>query len=154
MNSNAWITKYLAKKGKDMFTLKKALLRMTKDEITRKAEEVGFDDIFGYKKAEMVRILIDRLNKTPAKAEVESTEYDDPFFKSAAAKAIFYLIYGSGTARTDALKITEELYTDAAKAREWRNNLMKLVHPDSCQHPQAGEAAKEITRIYKRMIAR
>lgn len=57
----------------------------------------------------------------------------------------------SGEARTDYLGIKEELYTNPAAARKWRDELIKRVHPDNCDHPKAAEAVREITRIYGRM---
>jgi len=80
--------------------------------------------------------------------------FNDLYFKSEAAKTIFYLLVMSGEARTDYLGIDERLYEDASAARKWRDRLIKIVHPDNCDHPKAQEAVKEITRIYGRMTKR
>lgn len=66
------------------------------------------------------------------------------YFKSEADYLSYMLIYGSGEARTNALRIHELLYGDKKAAKEWAEWI--LANTD-------GEEAtnKEIARIYKRM---
>lgn len=91
----------------------------------------------------------DRLPKT-VKAFVD-VQNEDPFFKDASAKAIFFLLYGSGEMRGRELGISIELYRNQDAAKAWHRKMIKLVHPDNCSHPLAAKATQEVTRMYKRM---
>ena len=100
-----------------------------------------------------VKRTYSKMTKT-IKAWMDShNTYSNPFFKDLASETIFYLLQMSGEERTDRLHITVMLYKDKSLARRWRDDLMKIVHPDNCKHPMAAQAAAEVTRIYKRMAA-
>ena len=93
----------------------------------------------------------DKLPKT-VKAFIDA-QNEDPFFKDASSKVIFFLLHGSGEMRTSALGITTELYRDKDAAKAWHRKMVKLVHPDNCNHPMAAQAFREVTRMYSRMAA-
>lgn len=57
----------------------------------------------------------------------------DSFFKSEEHKIIFALLYTDKSLREMLLDISPELYSDVSKAKEWRNTLIKKIHPDSCK---------------------
>lgn len=78
---------------------------------------------------------------------------DDLYFKSEAVKIIYFLVELDGEARQNKLKITARLYRDIREARKWRDDLLKKVHPDNCDHPMASIAASEINTLYARMIS-
>lgn len=73
------------------------------------------------------------------------------FFQSEAAELIFYLTQTSGEMRVDRLGITRMHYRNEEVATEWRNNLLKVIHPDVCDHPLAAKATEEVNRFYKDM---
>lgn len=76
--------------------------------------------------------------------------YDD-YFKSEETFLIFVLLYVDGEKRADFLGIKEEMYESKAKAKEWRNSLVKILYPDRCKHLFANEATAKVNEIYSRM---
>lgn len=76
----------------------------------------------------------------------------DSYFKSVAHKYIFALSYTDTRLRQELLNITEELYTDEKKAKEWRNRIVTLIHPDKCKIEGAAEACAKLSDLYKRMV--
>lgn len=75
----------------------------------------------------------------------------DDFFKSEEHKIIFAVMFTDTTLREELLGISEELYLNAKKAKEWRNSLVKKIHPDICKIDGADEAIKKINELYARM---
>lgn len=85
-------------------------------------------------------------------ASNESNEFSyDDYFKSKETFLIFVLLYIDGEKRVDFLGIKEEMYESKAKAKEWRNSLIKLLHSDRCKHLFADEATAKVNEIYSRM---
>lgn len=82
--------------------------------------------------------------------EKNSISIDD-FFKSEEHKLIFALLYTDTKLRADLLGLSEDLYLDKAKAKEWRNTVQKKIHPDICKITGADEAVKKINELYARM---
>lgn len=82
----------------------------------------------------------------------ESNEflYDD-YFHSKETFLIFVLLYVDGEKRADFLGIEEGMYESKAKAKEWRNSLVKVLHSDRCKHLSADEATAKVNEIYSRM---
>lgn len=76
--------------------------------------------------------------------------YDD-YFHSKETFLIFVLLYVDGEKRADFLGIEEEMYESKAKAKEWRNSLVKVLHSDRCKHLSADEATAKVNEIYSRM---
>jgi len=82
----------------------------------------------------------------------ESNEflYSD-YFHCKEAFLIFVLLYVDGEKRADFLGIKEEMYESKAKAKEWRNSLVKVLHSDRCKHLSSDEATAKVNEIYSRM---
>ncbi len=74
------------------------------------------------------------------------------YFKSEAARIIYTLLELDGDIRLEKLKAYKSHYLDKDKAKKWRDNLMKIIHPDNCDHPNANIAANKLTELYKEMI--
>ncbi len=75
----------------------------------------------------------------------------DAFFVSAAAEAIFALLRLHGDPQFELLGITVGHFGNPALAREWRDRVARLVHPDRCEHPEAARAMAEVSEIYEAM---
>ena len=75
----------------------------------------------------------------------------DTYFASEEHKLIFALVFTDTDLRAQLLGITEELYTDKQKAKEWRNSVAKKIHPDYCKIDGAAEATKKLNDFYKSM---
>ncbi|XVN13447.1 hypothetical protein QZH47_17585 [Pseudomonas corrugata] len=73
------------------------------------------------------------------------------YFSSDAAFYIFVLVHLDGRNRAKLLGITSELYESKKKSKEWRNSIIKAVHPDSCKHPEADEATAKLNELYEGM---
>ena len=83
--------------------------------------------------------------------EEEKAVTINDFFKSEEHRIIFAVLYTDTSLREELLGISEELYLNAEKAKEWRNHLVKKIHPDICKVPGAEEAIKKINELYARM---
>lgn len=84
--------------------------------------------------------------------EIEKQGSEETYFKSVAHKYIFALLYTDAALRKELLGISEELYFDEAKAKEWRNKIVLLIHPDNCSIQGADEANKKLLDLYGRMV--
>ena len=73
------------------------------------------------------------------------------FFKTEEHKIIFAVLYTDTLLREKLLGISEELYLNKEKAKEWRNHLVKKIHPDISKIPGAEEAIKKLNELYARM---
>jgi hypothetical protein len=78
---------------------------------------------------------------------------DSDYFVSPAAEIVYSIINLDGEQRLKALGIDHTLYTNAKKAKKWRNDLADKVHPDKCAHPLASKAMIEITSLFENMVA-
>jgi hypothetical protein len=106
---------------------------------------------------------IQELQAQIAKLEVENTSLkqqlitaqntDSDYFVSPAAEIVYSIINLDGEQRLKALGIDHTLYTNAKKAKKWRNDLADKVHPDKCAHPLASKAMIEITSLFENMVA-
>lgn len=61
LKKQAWVFQYLSKKGKDLNTLEKAIMRMTKAETVEKFRELDWGLTIGHTKIELVSIILDEL---------------------------------------------------------------------------------------------
>lgn len=94
--------------------------------------------------------FIIQFNKKFQKGKKE--ECDVEYFKSKADKYIFALCELDGENREKMLEITREHYSQLKLAKSWRNNIVKLIHPDHCKSKNAKEAIAKLNQIYERMI--
>lgn len=92
--------------------------------------------------------------KEEANENTISINLYDTFFKSQAYKYIFALLYTDTKLRKELLEITEELYEDEKKAKEWRNKIILVIHPDNCQISGTIDANKKLNELYDRMVSR
>jgi hypothetical protein len=76
------------------------------------------------------------------------------YFQSEADQLIFYLLELEGEVRLKKLKIRPYHFHDKELATEWRNKIIKLIHPDICNHPLAGEAVAEMNKLFERMAGK
>jgi len=77
---------------------------------------------------------------------------EDLYFKSQAHRYIFALVELDGESRQRVLDINDELYHDKEKAKKWRDNIVKLIHPDSCKIEDMENAMAKLNYLYSRMI--
>jgi hypothetical protein len=80
------------------------------------------------------------------------TENGDNYFISEPSRYIFFLVELQGKIRQKHLEVTPLHYKDKSVAKKWMTNLMRQIHPDVCNHPQAKAAAQELYNMYKEMI--
>lgn len=84
--------------------------------------------------------------------ERDNIEQEDKYFKSKKHRYIFALIEIDDTSRAKILGITRELYNDKAKAKQWRDDLVKQIHPDVCTIEGAEKAVAKVNELYSRMV--
>lgn len=74
------------------------------------------------------------------------------YFADETSMLLFALIHLDGDIRKKLLGIDPDLYESEEKAKRWRADLMKKIHPDQCRHPAATKATAKLNKIYGRMI--
>lgn len=84
--------------------------------------------------------------------EINFYDGDSLYFKSEAARIIYALVKLDGDQRLQELKIDRSYYRDSEKAKKWRNEIAKLIHPDRCNHPQSAVATNKLSEIFNNMI--
>ena len=84
--------------------------------------------------------------------ENSTSEKTSLYFKSEATRIIYVLMNLDGEQRLKELQITKSHYRDAQKAKEWRNEIVKIIHPDICKHPEAKSATSKLTELFNNMI--
>lgn len=77
---------------------------------------------------------------------------DSLYFKSLEDEYIYSLVELDGELRKEKLNIDISLYKNKEKAKEWRNNLMNIIHPDKSNHPNATKASEILNELYTNMI--
>jgi len=86
--------------------------------------------------------------------EVGNSTEASLYFKSEAARIIYALLKLDGEQRLNELGIDRSHYRDLDKAKKWRNEIAKLIHPDLCKHPQSNLATNKLTELFGNMIGR
>jgi hypothetical protein len=84
--------------------------------------------------------------------EINLSDGDSLYFKSEAARIIYALVKLDGEQRLKELKVDRSYYRDSEKAKKWRNEIAKLIHPDRCNHPQSAVATNKLTEIFNNMV--
>lgn len=74
------------------------------------------------------------------------------YFKTRADEYIFYLIELDGEQQMNKLEITPAHFSSKRKAKAWRNEISKIIHPDVCQHVYASQAMAQLNDIYEQML--
>lgn len=86
-------------------------------------------------------------------AQQPITVGEDLYFKSRIHRYIFALVELDGESRQRVLDINEALYNDKEKAKTWRDNIVKLIHPDCCKIEGADRAMSKLNELYSRMVS-
>jgi hypothetical protein len=84
--------------------------------------------------------------------ENKAIDSDSNYFKSKEDEYIFYLVELDGELQQEKLNIDLSLYKDKAKAKRWRNEIIKIIHPDTNRHPNVNDATAKLNTLYGRMI--
>jgi hypothetical protein len=74
------------------------------------------------------------------------------YFKSEASRIIYALVELDQKYRLKELRVNQSYYQDADKAKQWRNELAKIIHPDICKHPKAALATSKLTELFENMV--
>ena len=74
------------------------------------------------------------------------------YFTSEAARIIYALVELDEEYRLRELGVDRSYYRDSDKAKRWRNELVKIIHPDKCKHPKAPLAISKLTELFENMI--
>lgn len=74
------------------------------------------------------------------------------YFKTRTDEIIYALIELKGKQRQEKLNITKFCYNNAQYAKKWRNDILKLIHPDKTKHPRAEEAMTLLQELYEGMV--
>lgn len=80
--------------------------------------------------------------------DTEPTDY----FKSEADKIIYALVELSGEAQLNVLGINYSHFKDKKKAKQLRNNIVHIIHPDKCEHPKSQEAINRLTKLFREVL--
>ncbi|GEM_PF-1353642 len=73
------------------------------------------------------------------------------YFVSEQHKYIFALSKLEPKFANKIIKNTPELYSDENKARKWRDEMLRKIHPDFCSIEGAEEATAKVNRLYESM---
>lgn len=74
------------------------------------------------------------------------------YFKTRTDEIIYALIELKGKQRQEKLNITNFCYNNPKYAKKWRNDIVKLIHPDKTKHPKAEEAMTLLQELYEGMV--
>ncbi|MBE9235558.1 hypothetical protein IQ227_05770 [Anabaena aphanizomenioides LEGE 00250] len=84
-------------------------------------------------------------NQENTTTNISILDEDSLYFKSEASRIIYALVELDQKYRLKELRVNQSHYQDADKARQWRNELAKIIHPDICKHPKAALATSKLT---------
>ncbi|RRD39285.1 hypothetical protein EII29_07715 [Leptotrichia sp. OH3620_COT-345] len=73
------------------------------------------------------------------------------YFKDEISKYIFYLVELKGKLQLDFLGVNITHYSNKKVAERWYKEIVKLIHPDKCNHPKATEAMQALEKLYSGM---
>ena len=102
----------------------------------------------------VIETLLNNLKFIQDFSIIKENKFGSPeshYFKSKEDEYIFYLLELEGSLQQEKLEIDIAHYKDKAKAKEWRNNLLALIHPDRSKHPQIENATAKLNDLYTRM---
>lgn len=80
-------------------------------------------------------------------------QQDIAYFKSETDRLIYALIELSGEAQLKALGINKSHFRDSHKAKQLRNSIVHLIHPDKCNHPKAKDAMTKLTKLFNEVVS-
>ncbi len=91
------------------------------------------------------------LNSIITTNQSESTQSDNLYFKGDAEKYIFFLLELDGKEHSNKLEINKLHFLDKGVATKWRNDIAKIIHPDTCRHIRAQQATAKLNELYNGM---
>lgn len=131
--------------------------KQIKEYIMYKYTEIPFidvkswNDLFAY-----ITLLNQIIIKSPENYAIKNSDvnetYKSKFFISKEAEYIYYLVKLDGEEQVEKLKIKEMYFKNQEAARRWRNDIVKYIHPDKCNHPDAEKAIEKLTNLYEKMV--
>lgn len=74
------------------------------------------------------------------------------YFVSEAHKLVFALLFTDKRIRTELLGISEDLYLDKNKAKDWHHGIAKIIHPDTCKIEGCEKAIMKLNELYTGMV--
>lgn len=110
----------------------------------------GWNDLFS-----VVQTIQGLLSHKEASLSHEAPRIEEQtslYFKSEAAQIIYALLRLDGDLRLKELGVDKSHIRDPEKAKKWRNNIAKVIHPDLCKHPEAATASAQLSKLYEKMI--
>jgi hypothetical protein len=118
------------------------------DRLVKSYQELELDRLKEALLNQETEALIQRAKKLVGK---KSDSSDVEYFKSEADRIIFFLLELDGEARAKALGITKAHFRSKITASGWRDGLVKIIHPDICNHPNANKALATLNGLYGQM---
>lgn len=76
----------------------------------------------------------------------------DIYFVSESHKLIFALLFTDKRTRKELLGISEELYLDKEKAKDWYHRIARIIHPDICKIEGCEKAIMKLNELYNGMV--
>lgn len=104
---------------------------------------------------QLKQLLNFQLNETASSDQLNLPSKNDSnidYFKTRTDEIIYALIELKGKQRQEKLNITNFCYNNAQYAKKWRNDILKLIHPDKTRHPKAEEAITLLQELYEGMV--
>lgn len=74
------------------------------------------------------------------------------YFVSEAHKLVFALLFTDKRIRAELLGISEDLYLEKNKAKEWHHDIAKIIHPDTCKIEGCEKAIMKLNELYAGMV--
>lgn len=74
------------------------------------------------------------------------------YFVSEAHKLVFALLFTDKRIRAELLGISEDLYLEKNKAKEWHHGIAKIIHPDTCKIEGCEKAIMKLNELYAGMV--
>lgn len=92
--------------------------------------------------------------KIDQQRELKVNSQDAIYFTSQAAEYIFYLVELDGEVRVEKLGITSSCFSNKRSAKNWREKISRVIHPDICHHLYASDAMSKLNELYAHMVGR
>lgn len=77
---------------------------------------------------------------------------EDEFFKSEESKYLFCLTKVDGKKRNQVIGLTDELYDDKDKAKNWYWRIVKIIRPNVNNNDKTKSAFNELKKLYDHII--
>lgn len=98
--------------------------------------------------------IVNQVMISPSSENTDPTVNDRGYFTTQASEYIFYLTELDGESRMSKLGITASHFSNKKKAKTWRDQISKVIHPDVCKHVDASDAMAQLNDLYNQMVGR